>query len=127
MLFEDEIEASEKCSVISDFVCVGESARAYFMCENPAVVCHLMPCVIEVDGRLRAEKQRALETSHCGAGVGGGREVDEGHRPAAAAVPTAGQQPQPSESRAAVITTLTFAHTRTPVSNIVYLIGYPDV
>lgn len=79
-----------------------------------------MPCVIEVDGRLRAEKQGALETSHGGAGIGGWREVDEGHRPAAAAVPTASQQPQPSESRAAVITTLTFARTRTPVSNIVY-------
>lgn len=71
------------------------------MCENPAVVCHLMPCVFEMDGSLGAEEQRSLQAGQRGGGVGRTSEVDEGHRARAAAV-AAGQQAQPREPRAAV-------------------------
>lgn len=77
-----------------------KSARAYFMCENPSVVCHLaMPRVFEVDGAFRAEEQGALQASQGGGGVTSGAELDEGHWAGAAAV-TAAQQAQPREPRA---------------------------
>lgn len=102
-----------------------DSARAYFMCENPAVVCHLMPCVFEMDGALRAEQQGALESCHGAGRVRRASEVDErdGARVAAVAAVAAAQQPQPREPGAAVTTILSCcAHTRTPVLICVSLI-----
>lgn len=98
------------------------------MCENPAVVCHLMPCVFEMDGSLRAEQQGALEPGHGGCGVGRAGEVDERDRPRAAAVTAipAAQQSQPRVPGAAVTTILScFAHTRTPVYLCVLLDNSP--
>lgn len=62
-----------------------KSARAYFMCEYPAVVCQLMPREFEVDGALWAEEQGALQAGQGGARVARGYEVDERDRPRAAA------------------------------------------
>lgn len=72
------------------------------MCENPAVVCHLMPRVFEVDGAFRAKKQRALEASHGRSRVRWISEVDEGHWAGAPASAAAAQQSEPREPRAAV-------------------------
>lgn len=71
------------------------------MCENPAVVCHLMPRVFEVDGPLRAEKQRALEASHGRGCIRRVSEVDEGHRAGTCATVASAQQSKPREPRAA--------------------------
>ncbi|CAH0683161.1 unnamed protein product [Spodoptera exigua] len=95
------------------------SARAYFMCENPAVVSHLMPRKFEVDGAFRAEKQRALQASQRGGRVRWVSEVDESHRArAAAAAAAATQQSQASEPRAAV-PSYSIVPTRTPLMTCV--------
>lgn len=82
------------------------------MCENPAVVCHLMPGVFEMDGTLRAEQQGTLQAGEGRGGVRRTGEVHEGHR-ASAAPAAATQHPQPSEARTAVPRLPRCAHTRT--------------
>lgn len=81
------------------------------MCEYPAVVCQLMPRVLEVDGALRAQEEGPLQAGQGGRGVARGHEVHEGDRARAAA---ARQQAQSREARAAVTITLRYARTRTP-------------
>lgn len=93
------------------------------MCENPAVVCQLMPGVFQMDGAFRAEQQGALQPRHCVAGVDRASEVHERDRRCAARV-AAGHHAQARVPRAAICIIITFVPALVPPVFLVYFAYY---